>query len=797
MNQGSRIQGFEGPRKNRKKFPQSASQGKHNRAALDYPLMKSRYRIAIQGIVQGVGFRPFVYQEALARGLTGFVTNTSQGVELEIEGQQQDLADFLETLQNQPPPLAKIIDLQVRPIPLTHDLEFQIRESVHREERSALISPDMATCADCLRELEDPQDRRYHYPFINCTNCGPRYTIIKDIPYDRDKTTMAAFALCPECAREYHSPLDRRFHAQPNACWTCGPQLSLCDDRGKVLETREPIEEAARLLKEGRIGAVKGLGGFHLVVDACQEDAVQGLRARKHREEKPLALMSKDLETVAHYAWLDPEESEIIQSRERPILLLRKKIPNSIAPSVAPCNRYYGVMLPYTPIHHLLLDQGFSALVMTSGNLSEEPICKDNEEAFRRLRGIADFFLIHNREIHLRSDDSIVQKVSGRLRQLRRSRGFVPVPIFLKEPLSPILACGAELKNTVCLTKDNRAFLSQHIGDLENLETLEFFKLTIQHLKQILQIEPEIIAYDLHPDYLSRQYALEQGGVRLIGVQHHFAHLVGCMAEHGLDEKVIGLALDGSGYGLDGRIWGGEVLIGDLASFERRGHFAYLPMPGGAKAIKEPWRMAVSYLYQAFGEGLWDLPLPLLAKIPRSKVETILKMIRQQINSPLTSSCGRLFDGVAALVGLRESVAFEGQAAMELEMIQGQGPTRPYPWEFGKEGRTHLILPQPIIRGVVADMAGQASREHISRRFHLTLMEVFSRVCLKLRDETGLEKVVLGGGVFQNRTLLTGLEERLQREGFQVYSKVLVPTNDGGIALGQAVAAHYMSKRRG
>jgi hydrogenase maturation protein HypF len=652
----------------------------------------------------------------------------------------------------------------------------------------------MATCPDCLRELKDPGDRRFAYPFINCTHCGPRYTIIKDIPYDRVQTTMAVFTMCAQCSEEYHSPLNRRFHAQPNACWQCGPRIALHDAQGRILDFPEPIRETARLLREGWIVAIKGLGGFHLAVDATQDEAVRRLRARKHREEKPLALMSRDLESLTRYVSINQEEKEILFSQERPIVLVTKTFPNPIAPSVAPGNQYFGVMLPYTPLHHLLLDQGFLALVMTSGNLSEEPICLENGEAFLRLAGIADYFLVHNREIYLRSDDSIVQRVAGRIRQIRRSRGFVPVPVFLKEPLSPILACGAELKNTICLTKDNRAFLSQHIGDLENLETLNFFKLTIDHLKRILQIEPEIIAYDLHPDYLSTRYALEQKGVRLIGIQHHFAHMVSCLAEHGLQEKVIGLSLDGTGYGLDGRIWGGEILVGDVGSFERKGHLAYLPMPGGAKAIKEPWRMGVSYLYQAYGEQFLDLPLPFLQRQDPRKIETLLKMIQQEINAPLTSSCGRLFDGVAALIGLKETVAFEGQAAMELEMIQGGHEPTGYPGEIVKENGVVLIQPSSIIRGVVDDIRKGVSRERISHRFHQTLMEVLTQACIILRDDLALEKVVLGGGVFQNRTLLSGLEDRLQREGFQVYSKSLIPSNDGGIALGQAVAAHYIDK---
>ncbi len=754
--------------------------------------MKSRYKVTVQGIVQGVGFRPFIYQQAVARRLTGYVTNTSHGVELEVEGEGPDLDDFIRTLRQDPPPLSRVTSLEVKPLASRGDSEFTILKSQAQETRSALISPDVAICPDCLREMRDPLDRRYRYPFINCTNCGPRYTIIKDIPYDRAKTTMAAFSLCPECAVEYHDPLNRRFHAQPNACWTCGPRVALLDGAGHPIDCADPIAETARLLREGWIVAIKGLGGFHLAVDALQEEAVRRLRQRKHREEKPLALMCPDLNRVREFARIEAEEEAVLASRERPIVLLKKREPALIAPAVAPGNQYYGVMLPYTPLHYLLLDHGFLALVMTSGNLSEEPICIDNVEAFLRLKGIADYFLVHNRDIHLRSDDSIVQQVSGSLRQLRRSRGFVPVPVFLAEPLAPILACGAELKNTVCLTKDDRAFISQHIGDLENLETLDFFQQTIDHLKQILQIEPEIIAYDLHPDYLSTRYALEQEGVELIGVQHHFAHLVGCLAEHGLNEKVIGLMLDGSGYGLDGRIWGGEILVGDCGSFERCAHFAYLPLPGGARAIKEPWRMAVSYLYQAYGEKLWDLPLPWLKRIDRSKLEILVRMIQQGINSPLTSSCGRLFDGVAALIGLRETVAFEGQAAMELEMIQDRESGVLYDVEVLKSQEALQILPQPIIRGIVEDVRRGASKEQISRRFHRTLVEVLTQVCRILRDDRGLGKVALGGGVFQNRTLLTEMEVRLRAEGFQVFSKSLVPSNDGGISLGQAVAAHYI-----
>ncbi|MBU4011140.1 MAG: carbamoyltransferase HypF, partial [Proteobacteria bacterium] len=735
--------------------------------------MNVRNRITIQGIVQGVGFRPFVCVQAKNRNITGYVNNTSLGVEMEIEGTPGALEDFLQAVRINPPPAAHVTDIKIYPIPLSFDNKFSIRQSTITGEKSALISPDIAICNDCLQELNDPSDRRFAYPFINCTNCGPRYTIVNDIPYDRHNTSMTSFKMCEACYEEYHNPLSRRFHAQPNACPVCGPQVLLYDSKGHPVEGISPVNEAAQLLKKGLIVAIKGLGGFHLAVDAVSEEAVKRLRDLKHRQDKPLALMSPDLSALASYAWVNDAQKKVLLSNENPIVLLAKKKPNNIALSVAPGNRYFGVMLPYTPLHHLLFDFGFEALVMTSGNLSNEPICTDNKEAFERLSGIADYFLIHNRDISIRNDDSIVTQVSDYTRQIRRSRGFVPMPVFLKESLSPILACGGLLKNTVCLIKENRAFISQHIGNLVNPETLNYFESTITHLKQILQIEPQIIAYDLHPDYPSTRYALKQTQLRLIGVQHHFAHMVGCMAEHGLNEKVIGIVLDGSGYGLDGRIWGGEVFVGDLSSFERKSHFDYLPMPGGAMAIKEPWRMAVSYLYQAYGEGLFEQSLPLLKKHDTKQIEILLKMIRQKINSPLTSSCGRLFDGVAALTGLRDVINFEGQAAMDLEMVQSREEMSSYPCEIFNENGICLIKHQPIIKGVVEDIKKGKTAAQISRRFHITLIEILTRICCEVREESALEKVVLSGGVFQNRTILSGLEEGLKQKGFMVYSNIL------------------------
>jgi hydrogenase maturation protein HypF len=659
---------------------------------------------------------------------------------------------------------------------------------------ATLISPDVAVCNDCLAEMFDPTDRRFRYPFINCTNCGPRYTIIDDIPYDRPKTSMRHFAMCAACRAEYEDPLNRRFHAQPNACPVCGPQVALWDNRRDPIGAEDPIRQAAELIRQGRILAVKGLGGYHLAVDAAQPAAVARLRRRKLREEKPFAVMSPDLAAIRGYALVGPEEEALLASIQRPIALLPKAGSLALAEAVAPGNRFVGAMLPYTPLHHLLLAEGFAALVMTSGNLSEEPIAIDNEEAFGRLAGIADYFLTHNREIYLRSDDSVLRRAAGGTRFLRRSRGYVPVPVFLKQPLPPVLACGAELKNTVCLTKGNQAFLSQHIGDLENLATYEFFQQTIAHMQRILAVHPELIACDLHPDYLSTRWAQEQTGAPVVAVQHHHAHIASAMAEHRIEGPVIGLACDGTGFGPDGTVWGGEVLAADEGGFERVAHIAYVAMPGSAAAIKEPWRMAVSYLHDAYGDAWPELDLPLLSAAGEGKTRIVREMIVRRVNSPLTSSLGRLFDGVAALAGLRGRVTYEGQAAMELEMAAADETLEAY--EFAWEGSDPIrILPAPIIRGIVEDLAGRTPRPIVSARFHNTVVQVFTEVCTRIGRERGLNRIVLSGGVFQNVRLLAGLTLALEARGFEVFSHRRVPTNDGGIALGQAVAAAAQLKK--
>jgi len=753
-------------------------------------------KVRINGIVQGVGFRPFVYQTAVRHGLNGTVANTSTGVAIHIESPADRIDTFLHALVDHQPPLAHVIDVQTEPASINGHSDFTIVHSRAGDERATLISPDVSMCNDCRRELFDSHDRRYRYPFINCTNCGPRYTIIDDIPYDRPNTSMRHFTMCAACQTEYDDPQSRRFHAQPNACADCGPHVEFRDHAGHTVRTNDPIGEAVQFLNQGRIVAVKGLGGFHLAVDAANEAAVRRLRKRKHREEKPFAIMSLGIEEVDAYASIESEEKALLLSSRRPIVLLKKKASHPLAESVAPGNRYFGVMLPYAPLHYLLLAHGFHALVMTSGNMTDEPIAIDNADALDRLSGIADYFLLHNREIYLRSDDSIVRRTDGSSRFLRRSRGYVPMPVFLKTSLPPILGCGAELKSTVCLTKGKNAFLSQHIGDLENLATYEFFTQTIDHLARILDIAPEVIAHDMHPDYMSTRYAQDRKNVERIPIQHHHAHIVACMAEHQIDGPVLGLSFDGTGFGTDGAIWGGEVLIAEYNDFTRKAHLDYFPMPGSSSAIREPWRMAVSYQYGTYGRDMWHLGLPFLDEIGETNGRFLIQMIDRGLNAPLTSSLGRLFDGIAAMVGLRNRVSFEGQAAMELEMQSDENVDNVY--DFGWHGEpARRIDIRPLIKGIAEDIVAGVSPKRIGGKFHQTLITRFTDLIEELRRETGIDRVALSGGVFQNTLLLSGFIQALERKGMRVYTHRIVPTNDGGISLGQAVAAAAILQKRG
>ncbi len=753
--------------------------------------MEVRREILVSGIVQGVGFRPYVYRLAAQGRLKGKISNTSAGVTIEIQGPGDAVEDFLARLPSEAPPLARITGVAVREIPCNGDRDFRIEASRQGEPVSTLISPDVAICPDCLRELFDPNDRRYRYPLINCTNCGPRFTIVRDIPYDRPRTSMAIFPLCPACQGEYDDPLNRRFHAQPNACWQCGPHVEVWDTAGDRIAAQDPIAEAAARLRAGAVVAVKGLGGFHLAVDATNPGAVSLLRARKRRVEKPFAIMVPTLEVAEQLCEVSEEERRALQMVQRPIVLLLRKPVSSVAEEVAPFNRYLGVFLPYTPLHYLLLDAGkFSALVMTSGNLCEEPIAIDNQEALRRLGSLAEFLLVHNREILLRCDDSVVRVAGERMRQQRRSRGYVPVPVFLKEDLPPILAVGGELKNTICLTKGSHAFLSQHVGDLENLESYKFFEEAVEHLQRILEIQPEIVAYDLHPDYFSTKWALQKKGVRLTGVQHHHAHIASCMAENQLEGKVIGFALDGTGYGADGHIWGGEVLVASYGSFERAAHFDYVPLPGAAAAIHEPWRMAVSYLNHHFGREFLRLRIAFVQTLDQQPTELILRMMERGVNSPLTSSCGRLFDAVAALAGGRRLVNYEAQAAIELEMAMSDASgDEVYPLDLRLEGNNWIIDTKPLFHAIIKDLIHDAPLSVVSRRFHNGLVEGFVQLAGLLRRKTALNRVCLSGGTFQNLRLLKSLSSRLQTAGFEVFTHSEVPAGDGGLSLGQALVA--------
>ena len=764
-------------------------------------------RIHITGVVQGVGFRPFVYNLATDLELTGWVLNSSAGVEIEVTGPDAALDEFAERLSSDAPPLARIDTVDVAAVPadaldLPDPGEFVIRHSEARAGDFQPISPDVSICDDCRRELFDPRDRRHRYPFINCTNCGPRFTIIQDIPYDRPQTTMASFNLCPDCQAEYDDPRDRRFHAQPNACPVCGPRVWF-ERSGVDLPSASPTAEAAvqatrEALESGWILAIKGLGGFHLACDATDDRAVVRLRERKGRVDKPFALMAFDLEAVERFCHVDQAERALLTSRERPIVLLREREDSPISTHVAPGNRYLGVMLPYTPLHYLLLepDDDFPvALVMTSGNYSEEPIATDNAGARQRLGHLADVFLFHDRDIHARCDDSVTRIFDGVELPVRRSRGYAPYPVHLPFSAPQILAVGGELKNTFCLTRDRYAFLSQHIGDMENYETLRFFEQMVEQLERTFRVEPEIVAYDLHPGYLSTKYALglEMADGSLQPVQHHHAHVAAVMAENGLpgDRSVIGVAFDGTGYGTDGAIWGGEVLVADYATARRVAHLKYVPLPGGDEAIRRPYRTALAHLWAA---GVnWEAGLPPVDAASDLERSVLRQQLEREVNTIPTSSVGRLFDAVSALAGVRQRVNYEAQAAIELEMRVDPEVEDAYAFALGDDG---VIDPAPLIRAVVDDVRAGAPAGTIAAKFHNGLAEVVVDVCRRQREETGLDTVALSGGVFQNVTLLGLVVPRLRDADFTVTTHRQVPPNDGGIALGQAVVAAARSGKQ-
>jgi hydrogenase maturation protein HypF len=768
-------------------------------------------RIHITGVVQGVGFRPFVYALALRHGLKGWVRNTSAGVDIQVDGAPNALSAFIEQLRSEAPPLARIDRLDYEYCLPNGFSDFEIIVSQPIPGAFQPISPDFSICADCLAEMFDPADRRYRYPFTNCTNCGPRFTIIEDIPYDRPNTTMAAFTMCPDCAAEYRNPLDRRFHAQPIACPTCGPhlwleytkRLSRADETGEAA-----LQKAIRLLSEGQIVAIKGLGGFHLACDALNPSAVARLRQRKLRVDKPFALMMPDCATVQEHCYVSQAEQSLLESPQRPIVILQRRPKSSVAREVAPGQDTLGVMLPYTPLHYLLFadipgeaphSNPLKALVMTSGNLSEEPIATDNDEARSRLAPLADAFLLHNRPIRTRCDDAVVRMVAispdhhpSEL-PLRRGRGYAPYPVHLPWETPPLLAVGAELKNTFCITRQQYAFLSHHIGDLQNYETLQSFEDGIQHFERLFRIQPALLACDLHPDYLATRYALdraERQSLPLIHIQHHHAHIAACMVENGLpgDQSVIGVSFDGTGYGADGAIWGGEFLIADYLGYQRQHHLDYVPLPGGDKAIHEPWRIALAWLKHCGIPWSDDLAPVRFVRAHYVNHHQLLGALEHQIesglNAPRTSSMGRLFDAVSALVGARQIANYEAQAAIEFEAIADPLEQGSYP--FTIEDQVKL---DPTIAGIISDLRAGVSPPIISARFHNTVAQIVVQTCKALRQRHQINQVCLSGGVWQNVTLLSKTAPLLHQEGFQIYFHRLVPPNDGGLALGQAAIA--------
>ena len=779
-----------------------------------FPMPIIRKRIRVEGIVQGVGFRPFVFSLAMAHNLLGTVSNDNAGVLIEVEGDEDEVARFVASLERKPPPLAvieRISSETLQPTGTNHS--FAIATSEHGAGGFTLVAPDVATCPDCLRELRDPANRRFEYAFTNCTNCGPRFTIVRDLPYDRPNTTMADFGLCNPCTTEYMSPVDRRFHAQPVACAACGPQLKLLDGNGTAV-AGDPIREAARMLSLGHVIAVKGLGGFHLAVDARHPRAANVLRQRKYRDEKPFALMVTDLEAARTLADISPLEEEMLTSLRRPIVLVKRRANAGVSEAVAPKNRLLGIMLPYTPLHHLLLrafaeipphdvlpaaipphapqtaanPQSFphNAVVLTSANLSDEPIVYRDEDAQKRLSSLADACLTHDRPIHVRTDDSIVRVYANAPIILRRARGYVPQPVTLPFTLqSSVLSVGAELKSTICVGRDRHAFASQHLGDLETEEAFRSFTDAIDHFARLFRVRPTLIAHDMHPDYLSTRWALEQG-IPTMGVQHHHAHVAACLVDNGESGPVIGVAFDGSGYGCDHTIWGGEFLVADLRDFSRVGHLQVVSLPGGTAAIREPWRMAAVYLEQAFGRT--PPPLPVVQR-NATTWDFVLRMAQLTFNSPLTSSAGRLFDAVASLLDVRDTVTYEGQAAVELEQMAEANTGATYAFTMRDFLDGFEVQTADLIAGIVRDLLRGTPRELVAGRFHGTVAEIVAAGCNLIRQHRGLNTVALCGGVFQNAFLTELTLGRLTALGFRVLFHRQIPPNDAAISVGQLAVA--------
>jgi hydrogenase maturation protein HypF len=751
-----------------------------------------RLRIVVRGAVQGVGFRPFIYRLATEMKLSGWVSNSSQGVFIEVEGRVENLWQFLQRIESEKPPRSFIQSMESSYLDAAGYMSFEIHESFGEGEKTAVVLPDIGTCPDCLREIYDPEDRRFRYPFTNCTNCGPRFSIIETLPYDRAGTTMKGFVMCERCLAEYENPLDRRFHAQPNACPECGPHLELWDHQGSIIASQDDaLSGACAAIREGKIVAAKGIGGFHLMVDARNEGAVRHLRHLKAREEKPLALMYPSLAMVQRHCDVSALEERLLLSPESPIVLMNHRRSqevgsNEIAPSVAPGNPCLGIMLPYSPLHHLLLSELGFPVVATSGNRSDEPICTNEREALVRLCGIARFFLVHNRPVARHVDDSIVRVMAGRAIILRRARGYAPLPAHLKMTLPQVLAVGAHLKNTVAIGFDNQVVISQHIGDLETPQAFDAFDRVTKDLSMLYEFEPNLVACDMHPNYISTKFG-RQSGLKTISVQHHYAHILSCMAENEIDGPVLGISWDGTGYGLDGTIWGGEFLLVDGISFNRAGHLRTFRLPGGEKAITEPRRSALGLLHEIYGDGLFAMQkLPPVRSFTAEELQVVRKMLENKINSPVTSSMGRLFDVVGAILDLLQITRYEGQAAMMLEFaLHGVDTDVAYPVLIEKGPQARIVNWEPMIRQIIGDIESDVPAGLISARFHNTLAEIIVSMAKNLRQK----RVVLSGGCFQNKYLTERAIVRLSAEGFRPYWHQRIPPNDGGIALGQAVAA--------
>ncbi len=743
------------------------------------------YLIEIKGLVQGVGFRPFIYRLSKQYRLTGWVANTNEGVKVSIQADPDTLTEYLEAIRRDAPPASGIFSIQYKLVTSEEFSGFEIHESQDNSDEVTEISPDIAVCEDCLRDIQT-QPHRINYPFLNCTHCGPRFTIINNLPYDRNNTTMAPFTMCKDCRSEYEDVMDRRFHAQPVACNACGPSYRFLSGDEEITGLDQILDRISHTINAGGTVSIKGMGGYFLACDATQESAVDRLRKLKHREGKPFAVMFRDLDSAREYAVLTSEEEKLLESWRRPVVILKEK--RNLAPGVSNGLKTIGSMLPYMPFHYLLFEKiSTQVIVMTSGNISEEPIIIDDNVALEVFNPRVDAVLSYNREIYNRTDDSVLMMVNEIPRMIRRSRGYVPNPVQTGFDAEGILAAGAELVNCFCLGKAKTAILSQHIGDLKNYETYAFYQESIDRFKKIFRLNPEWVAYDLHPDYLSTQYA-RQTGLKGIAIQHHHAHIASAMAEHGLDEQVIGVSFDGTGLGDDGQIWGGEFLVADMNNFQRFTHFDYLPMPGGDKVTSEPWRMALSYLYRAFGEDCLNTGLPFLERIEENRINAICQMLDNNVNSPLTSSAGRLFDAVSALLNICTQAEFHAEAPMRLENAISYAITARYEVEIND-----VIDFIPAIRMITDDLKKKVSTGTISAKFHNTILFVVEKVVSEMKHATGLNKVVLTGGTFQNRYLLGNLEKILSKDGFQVYTQNKIPANDGGIALGQLAIA---AKRR-